>query len=76
MSAVRVLVPAGDAPAEPALPALIAREGDRAALRFLEFFPVNILNRNTRAANARAAGAFLRWCEGQWIDVQPMRILR
>ena len=37
------------------LPALIARAGDRAALRFLEFFTVNIRNKNTGAAYARAA---------------------
>jgi hypothetical protein len=57
------------------MPALIAEAGDRAALRFLEFFTVNIRNKNTRAAYARAAGAFLRWCEGQGIGelgrVQP-----
>jgi len=51
----------------PSLPALIAGAGERAALRFLEFFTVNIRNKNTRAAYARAAGAFLRWCEGQGI---------
>ena len=32
------------------LPVLIGRAGDRAARRFLEFFTVNIRNRNTRAA--------------------------
>jgi hypothetical protein len=37
------------------LPALIAVAGDRAAPRFLEFFTVNIRNRNTRAAYGRAA---------------------
>jgi hypothetical protein len=37
------------------LPALIAGAGDRAALRFLEYFTVNIGNRNTRSAYARAA---------------------
>ncbi len=37
------------------LPALIARAGDQAVLRFLEFFTVNIRNRNTRAAYAWAA---------------------
>jgi hypothetical protein len=42
------------------LPALIAGAGDRAALRFLEFFTVNIRNKNTRAAYARAAADFLR----------------
>jgi len=55
------------------LPALIAVAGDRAALRFLEFFTVNIRNRNTRAANARAAGAFLRWCEGQGVTFSRCR---
>src|ERR1035438_6018430 len=61
-----------------ALPALIAGAGDRAALRFVEFFTVTIRNRNTRAAYARAAAAFLRWCEGQGIDalgrVQPVHV--
>src|SRR6202049_359949 len=60
------------------LPALIAGAGERAALRFLEFFTVNIRNRNTRAAYARAAAVFLRWCEGQGIDalgrVQPVHV--
>src|SRR5260370_33078533 len=60
------------------LPALIARAGDRAALRFVEFFTVNIRNKNTRAAYARAAAVFLRWCEGQGItrlqNVQPVHV--
>src|SRR5580704_5183040 len=60
------------------LPALIAGAGEHAALRFLEFFTVNIRNKNTRAAYARAAGAFLRWCEGQGIGelgrVQPVHV--
>jgi hypothetical protein len=40
-----------------------AGAGDRAALRFLEYFTVNIRNKNTRAAYARAAPDFLGWCE-------------
>ena len=64
--------------AGPVLPALIAGAGDRAALRFLEFFTVNIRNKNTRAAYARAAGEFLIWCEGQGIGelgrVQPVHV--
>src|SRR6202162_398040 len=60
------------------LPALIAGAGEQAAWRFLEFFTVNIRNKNTRAAYARAAGAFLRWCEGQGIGelgrVQPVHV--
>jgi len=63
---------------ESTIPALIAASGKPAALRFLEFFTVNIRNRNTRAAYARAAGEFLRWCEGQGIGelgrVQPMHV--
>src|SRR5271170_7117251 len=60
------------------LPVLIGRAGEGAARRFLEFFTVNIRNRNTRAAYARAAAVFLRWCEGQGItrlqDVQPVHV--
>jgi hypothetical protein len=40
------------------VPALVAGAGDRAALRFLEFFTVNIRNPNTRAAYARSTGDF------------------
>jgi hypothetical protein len=50
------------------------RDRGSAALRFLEFFTVNIRHRNTRAAYARAAAAFLRWCEGQAIDVQRVHV--
>ena len=49
----------------PGLPVLIARAGERAVRHFLEFFTVNLRNRNTRAAYAWAAVDFLRWCEGQ-----------
>jgi integrase/recombinase XerD len=49
------------------VPALIAGAGERTALRFLEFFTVNIRNKNTRAAYARAATAFLLWCDRQEI---------
>jgi len=50
------------------LPAVIARAGERASWRFLEVFTVNIRKLKTRAAYGRAAGAFLRWCEGQGIS--------
>jgi integrase/recombinase XerD len=60
------------------LPALIAGAGERAALRFLEYFTVNIRNRNTRAAYALATADFLHWCDGQGIDalgrVQPVHV--
>lgn len=38
------------------MPALISNVGDQAVRRFFEFFAVNIRNRHTRAAYARAAG--------------------
>jgi integrase/recombinase XerD len=60
------------------LPALIAGAGKSAARRFLEFFTVNIRNKNTRAAYARAASEFLLWCEGQGIaglaSVEPVHV--
>ncbi len=77
-TAGRTLVPVDKDRSRPALPALIAGAGDRAAWRFVEFFTVNIRNPNTRAAYSRAAGTFLRWCEGQGIaelrDVQPVHV--
>jgi integrase/recombinase XerD len=63
---------------EGGLPRLIAEAGERAAWRFLEFFAVNIRNKNTRAAYGQAAGAFLRWCEDRGItcseDVQKVHV--
>ena len=74
MSHLAVLHPSS----APVLPALIAGAGERAAWRFVEFFTVNIRNANTRAAYSRAAGAFLRWCEGQGMknlaEVQPVHV--
>ena len=62
----------------PELPALIGRAGKPASLRFLDFFTVNIRNKNTRKAYARAAAAFLHWCEAKGIDrlqdVQPVHV--
>jgi site-specific recombinase XerD len=60
------------------VPALVARAGDRASWRFIEFFTVNIRNPNTRAAYGHAAAVFLAWCEGQGIRslaaVQPIHV--
>ena len=49
------------------LPALIERAAGRASSRFLQFFTVNIRNPHTRAAYARGADEFLRWCEEKGI---------
>ncbi len=78
MTAEHALVSIDNDPAGLGLPALIAGAGKRTAWRFVEFFTVNIRNPNTRAAYGRAAGAFLRWCEGQGIaslaGVQPVHV--
>ncbi len=44
------------------VPALVAAAGERASMRFLEFFAANIRNPHTRRAYARAADEFLGWC--------------
>ncbi len=41
------------------VPALIAAAGERASLRFLEFFAANIRNPHTRRAYGRAVAEFL-----------------
>ena len=46
----------------PTLPVLVAAAGERAGMRFLEFFAANIRNPHTRRAYARAADEFLAWC--------------
>jgi integrase/recombinase XerD len=65
-------------PPGPELPALIVGAGKPAAVHFLEFFTVNIRNRNTRAAYAHASSAFLHWCEEQRISslasVEPVHV--
>ena len=45
-----------------ALSALIAAGGERAGMRFLEFFVADIRNPHTRRAYARAADEFLAGC--------------
>jgi site-specific recombinase XerC len=44
------------------LPALAAAAGERASMRFLEFFAAKIRNPHTRRAYGRAAEEFLAWC--------------
>jgi hypothetical protein len=45
-------------PASTTLPALVAAAGERAGMRFLEFFAGNIRNPHTRRAYHRAAEEF------------------
>jgi len=60
------------------LPALVTSAGDRAGIRFLEFFASAIRNPHTRRAYARAAGDFLAWCAGVGVTsitaVQPLHV--
>jgi site-specific recombinase XerD len=62
----------------PVLPSLVAAAGERAGIRFLEFFAAQIRNPHTRRAYARAVGEFLVWCEGVGLTslaaVQPLHV--
>jgi site-specific recombinase XerC len=59
-------------------PALVTAAGERAGVRFLEFFASAIRNPHTRRAYARAAGEFLTWCTGAGVAsitaVQPLHV--
>ncbi|MEA1648785.1 tyrosine-type recombinase/integrase [Nitrospirillum sp. BR 11164] len=59
-------------------PKLVVAAGDRAGVRFLEFFAAQIRNPHTRRAYSRAVGEFLTWCEDAGMpsiaDVQPLHV--
>jgi site-specific recombinase XerC len=61
-----------------ALPTLVAAAGERAGVRFLEFFAANIRNPHTRRAYARAADEFLAWCASAGVPsigaIQPVHV--
>jgi site-specific recombinase XerC len=61
-----------------AIPVLVAAAGERAGMRFLEFFAANIRNPHTRRAYARAADKFLAWCANMGVPsigaVQPVHV--
>jgi site-specific recombinase XerD len=60
------------------MPTLVVTAGERASVRFLEFFASAIRNPHTRRAYARAAGDFLTWCAGAGVTsitaVQPLHV--
>jgi hypothetical protein len=60
------------------LPALVVASGERASIRFIEFFAANIRNPHTRRAYARAADEFLAWCAAAGVPsigaVQPVHV--
>src|ERR1700676_3804 len=60
------------------VPALVAAAGERAGMRFLEFFTANTRNPHTRRAPPRAADEFLAWCASVGVPsiaaVQPVHV--
>ena len=64
--------------ASPVLPAIVTAAGERASIRFLEFFASTIRNPHTRRAYARAVTDFLAWCEKHGVlsitTVQPLHV--
>jgi len=60
------------------LPSLLIAGGERAQLRFLEFFASNIRNPNTRRAYCQAVTTFFAWCEQAGVRslaaVQPLHV--
>src|SRR3954463_7745891 len=64
--------------AGPQLPTLITAAGDRAGMRFLEFFAAAIRNPHTRRAYGRAVAEFLAWCQRHGVPsltaVQPLHV--
>ncbi|MGY6164109.1 tyrosine-type recombinase/integrase [Paraburkholderia strydomiana] len=60
------------------VPEVVTAAGERASIRFLEFFASAIRNPHTRRAYARAAGDFLGWCAGAGVrsltEVQPLHV--
>ncbi len=60
------------------VPTLVAHAGERAGIRFLEFFASNIRNPNTRRAYAHPVGEFLAWCARAGVRsitaVQPLHV--
>jgi site-specific recombinase XerD len=63
---------------ETSLPVLVTAAGDRAGIRFIEFFASNIRNVHTRRAYGRAVTDFLAWCASAGVasiaDVQPLHV--
>jgi site-specific recombinase XerD len=61
-----------------AVPALVAASGERAQVRFLEFFASTIRNPHTRRAYGRAVVDFMAWCEDRGVPaitaVQPLHV--
>ena len=60
------------------VPAMIAAAGERARLRYIDFFTAHIRNPNTRAAYGVAVREFFGWLERggiTWISAKSARIM-
>jgi integrase/recombinase XerD len=55
------------------LPVTIARAGEKAARRFIEFFTANIRNKNARVAYAHAVTRFFDWCELHKLRLEDLK---
>ena len=58
--------------AMPRLPSLVTDAGERATLRFLEFFTAAIRNKNTRRAYARAVTRLSDWCQKRQLTLDTL----
>ena len=60
------------------MPLLVEAAGEKASLRFLEFFAGQIRNANTRRAYSRAVADFLDWCAEIGVSsvtsIQPLHV--
>ena len=62
----------------PTLPVIISASGEKAAIRFIDFFTSNIRNPHTRKAYAKDVGNFLAWCAIRGVlelsQIQPIHV--
>ena len=54
------------------VPAIISAAGRKASFRFIEFFPANLRNPNTRVSYGRAVREFCLWCEDRGLQLQEL----
>ncbi|WP_456740468.1 tyrosine-type recombinase/integrase [Bradyrhizobium sp. USDA 4469] len=60
------------------VPVIVQRSGERSIVRFIEFFVVDINNKNTRDAYFFACCRFLSWCDSQRVIdiccIEPLHV--
>lgn len=66
-------LPAGDVAG---VPFVVMAAGEKAGVRFIEFFTANIRNPNTRRAYHRACCEFFGWCESRGLQLERTRDCR